>query len=97
LSSAYKPEQVELLRRVEDLRSLRIEINEANSVILKGHFTASGAFEEIFFEGTAQRIDLKTLQPITMGSDDDDILSGIKRGANINNKLFGLAGNAEGK
>ncbi len=93
LSSAYKPEYVELLRRVEDLRSLRVEINEANSVTLKGHFTAGGAFEEIFFEGTAQRIDLKTLQPITMGSDDDDILSGIKRGANINNKLFGLAGN----
>jgi len=63
LSSAYKPKQVELLRRVEDLKSLRIEINEANSVTLKGHFTASGAFEEIVFEATAQRIDLKTLPP----------------------------------
>jgi Ca2+-binding RTX toxin-like protein len=93
LSGAHTQEQVELLRRVEDPRSLRVEINETNSVTLNGHFTAKGAFEEIYFEATTDRIDLKTLPPTTMGSADDDVLHGVKRGANRNDKLLGLAGN----
>jgi len=92
LSSAYQPKSVKLLRRVEDLRSLHVEINEANSLTLKGHFTANGAFEEVYFEATAERIDLKTLRPTTVGSDQDDVLTGISRGAGTDNELYGLAG-----
>ena len=93
LSAHYRPEQVTLLRRVDDLRDLKLEINQANSVTLIGHFTTNDAFEEIVFEATGDTIDLKTLRPTTMGSAGDDVLHGVKRGANLEDKLFGLAGN----
>jgi Ca2+-binding RTX toxin-like protein len=93
LSHHYRSEQVELLRRVETPRDLKLEINEANSITLQGHFTTRGAFEEVNFEGTEDKIDLKSLRPTTMGSPDDDVLSGVKQSADGRDMLFGLAGN----
>lgn len=93
ISRSYKPEQVELLRRIDGLGGLRLEINDANSVFLEGQFTSRDAFEEIFFEATGDRIDLKTLQPTTMGSENDDVLYGVKKGANTDDRIYGLAGN----
>ncbi len=93
VSEHFASRQAVVVRRGSDPKDLRIGFNEANSVTLAGQFTARDAFEEVVFEADGAAIDLRTLSVTTLGSEGDDVLSGIKRGASSDDRFYGLAGN----